>query len=773
MKNILKKLKSKFATENIEHLLRYGIMMFVFLFAFSVPSFGSRAKLNVIMYGFMAILAILSIAYVLVFDLKINYKRWQLYLIPMFVILAFVGTALYSHSFGKWVSLVLLALSFYVLLIAFKIINEREIIALLLSAAIFAFSIYFIFHYRDMILNFSNFGNEGFRLGFDFDNPNAVSAVCVVGLSSGLYLTLFSKNRFKLIMLLPVLIIAACGICTGSRTFIVAVFIVVLTMLFFKFKNHKLLYLLVVISVIIFALVLLNMPFAYTIKQRFIRFFSTLFTDTTRVDTSTIERVTWFDYAFSLGFKNIILGYGADGFGKISGVETYSHSNVSEVFCDFGIIGLFLFYSPLVILVYKSIKYKKKGISYIFPIVTYYFIVSFSNVFYYNKFYYFNLAFMYFLAFDDVEKTVYVENVKEYIKRIVFTCEGMENGGAEKVISVLANTLCSKGYQVTIVGVASSNCESSYKLDSDVQYINIQLARKKRIKGIKRLAVLNKTLKSLKPDVVISFLPHVIVYTYFSMLGVKAPLIVSERNDPNSDPKGKILRLLKKYVFSKADGCVFQTEDAKNYFSKSIQKKSSVIHNPVSVNYEGPITNIRLKTIISVGRLTPQKNYDCLIDAFNIFVNKNPDYILKIYGDGPLKEELNTSIDEKGLSNIVKLFGVSPTWHQDEHNASLFVSSSIYEGMPNALAEAIALGIPCVATDCKIGGSKELIKTSKNGYLVPVNNPDALAEGMSKALMMTIKEEDAVTFKNKHSADCVCDKWLNYIKTIIELRMAK
>ena len=294
-------LRSKFGTEKIGSALKYIICALVFLFAFSVPSFGGRSTYNLVMYGFMGLLTAAVAVHLILFKNKLNFKKWQIYLIPAFVIFAFVGTAIYSHSFRNWLTLVFLAASFFVLLLAFKIIDDRNIVAVILSLAIFGFAVYFIFHYRKEILNFSNYGNEGFRLGTYFDNQNAIAGVCIVGLSASLYLFLFYKTKIKYFAIIPFLAISLVGVSTGSRTFVVALAVVILTMLFFKFRKHKLLYLMVVALLIVFAIILLNLPFAYTLKQRLERFFSTLFTDTNRVDTSAIERIVWVDYAFVLG----------------------------------------------------------------------------------------------------------------------------------------------------------------------------------------------------------------------------------------------------------------------------------------------------------------------------------------------------------------------------------------------------------------------------------------------------------------------------------------
>ncbi|MBQ6921180.1 MAG: glycosyltransferase [Bacilli bacterium] len=769
----LQKLTSKIATPRVKSILFYTIACLVFLYAFSIPSFGGREKWNYIMYGIMIVLTGAVAIYIALFKELINFKRWQYYLIPLFALFAVIGTLISSHQYRAWLSLVILAASMFVLMQAFSILNDRNLILILISAAIFCFSIYFIYHYRTDIINFTAFKREGFRLGFDFDNPNAISAVCAIGCFCCLYLVLFWNTKWKYLFLIPFLAIGLAGVSTGSRTFIVAIVVMVLSLLFFRFKKHKIMMLTIVIVVIILFFIIINLPFAETIKNRFERFFLTFFSDSSRVDTSAIERMLWFDYGFGMGFKNLLFGLGVDGFSVFSGVGTYAHSNFAEVICDFGVIGLFVFYAPLFIVAYQTIKDKRRCTPFVITLFIYYIVVSLSNVFYYNKFYYLIMALMFYFVFEIKEENVQIADVKEHVKKIVFTCDGMESGGAEKVVATLANELDRQGFSVSIVGVSSFVEESFYKLNDNVSYETLHKNGSKKIGFIRRVFLLNKTLKRLKPDVVISFLPHVIVYTNFAMFNINKPLIVSERNDPNLDPKGSLLRALKYYSFSQADGCVFQTTDARNYFSKSIQKKSLIINNPLQISYEGNLPENRKKTIISVGRLNKQKNYPMLIDAFKIFKENNPNYELKIYGSGPLEEEIRNYIVSSGLEGSVSLMGNSNTWHSDEHDASLFASSSDYEGMPNALAEAIALGIPVVSTNCPIGGPKELIFNGLNGYLCSVGNPIDMANKMEEALSIDISADNVTSFKNQRTADVITNKWLEYIKTVLERKVSQ
>ena len=509
-----------------------------------------------------------------------------------------------------------------------------------------------------------------------------------------------------------------------------------------------------------------------TLRDRFIRVLWTITNTGGKVDTSFLTRSLWLDFAFTFGSKNLLFGLGADGFSIFSGVFTYSHSNISEVMCDFGLSGWILFYLPLVICFAKSFKILYSKRSFVVSFVLYYLIVSFSNVFYYNKIYYIVLAFMYYLVFESKEakSNEKPKLIEGKIKNIVFTCDSMSSGGAERVLSILVNEFARQGINVNIIGVSSDNTESFYKLDDNVKYLTLRKEGEKKINPIKRVFKLRKLIKSLKPDIVISFLPHVNVYTFYALFGTGIPYIVSERNDPNRDPKNKLLRLLKRFAFSNANGLVFQTTDAQKYFGKKIAKRSVVINNPLELRYSvDTLPTIRNKTILSVGRLTEQKNYKCLLDAFSEFRKQHSDYNLRIYGEGPLKEELTDYAISLGLTSSVQFMGASSNWQELEYNDAMYILSSDYEGMPNSLIEAMALGIPCISSDCQIGGPKDLIQDGYNGYLFETGNSKDLLNKMNE--LANNRDINNMVSKNlllKESLkpEIIAKSWLEYIASL-------
>ena len=311
---------------------------------------------------------------------------------------------------------------------------------------------------------------------------------------------------------------------------------------------------------------------------------------------------------------------------------------------------------------------------------------------------------------------------------------------------------------------------SHYSID---KYIDIIPVRKslRRNNPIKKLMILRQCLKTIKPDVVISFLHHISIYTHFSLLGLKIPHIVSERNDPVQYPEKKLLRFLRDYTFIKADGCVFQTAGAKNYFPAIVQNKSVIIPNPVVIMHESARPFMREKKIAAVGRLIPQKNYNMMIRAFARFSEQVPDYKLFICGEGPLRFDIEKLIKSLGLADSIMLMGQVKNPHEIIFDSAVFALSSDHEGMPNALLEAMALGVPSVSTDCPSGGAANLVKNYENGILVPVGDVQAMADAFKMITgdpeFSSKLSENGKQLLLTYSIDSIAEKWLRYIYTMV------
>lgn len=367
-------------------------------------------------------------------------------------------------------------------------------------------------------------------------------------------------------------------------------------------------------------------------------------------------------------------------------------------------------------------------------------------------------------------------------RKVVFYLNCLGKGGAEKVVSLLASSMSADNWDVTIAMLYKDRDE--YPTDERVNkvYLGIQDESVGRIKVLQsRIKALRRMIQSEKPDVLISFMKSAIYRSLFATFGMKVPMIVSVRNDPNTDFVGLKNRIFTSYMSRKVMGCVFQTEDAKHFFSQKLQRKSCVIPNPVSKKYIGIEQSVEKRKIIaSVGRLVPQKNHLLLINAFAAIRERYPDYVLRIYGapdGGTYYDGLKQCIMEHNLEQKVFFMGTSNSLETELKDISMFVLSSDYEGLPNSLIEAMVMGIPVISTDCPCGGPKTLIRNGKNGLLIPVGDKDKLVEAMTyylehpeEAHAMGMKGQEIL---NQVAPEKVTEAWENYINQVLQKKQRK
>jgi len=312
------------------------------------------------------------------------------------------------------------------------------------------------------------------------------------------------------------------------------------------------------------------------------------------------------------------------------------------------------------------------------------------------------------------------------MKEIVFIIGSLDMGGAERVISTLANDFC-KEYKTTVVTILSNKYE--YKLDNSINVVNLSENETNRILKLPGLLCgLSRIFKKLdkKNSVIVSFVARINIIVLIANMFIRVPLILSERNDPKNDGRSHFIRLLTAILYKMSDRIVFQTAYAKNLFSKAIQKMSIVIYNPASVEAEKSTDNER-EEIVTAGRLANQKNHILLINSFNRIHDKYSEYTLSIYGVGPLKNQLEKHIISLNLQDRVILKGNSFDLHKEIADSAIFVMSSDYEGQSNALLEAMMMGLPCIATNTP--GTDELLN-EKNSMLVDVGDEQQMADAI-------------------------------------------
>lgn len=317
-------------------------------------------------------------------------------------------------------------------------------------------------------------------------------------------------------------------------------------------------------------------------------------------------------------------------------------------------------------------------------------------------------------------------------EKIIIVTRNMTAGGAEQVIAQLANYFVRRGYKCVIITMDREKV--MYDLDSRIKFREVGIqAKNKVVDRVVRYALLRKMIKEERPNIVLTMPEDTGIYVILSLIGIKVPVYVSERNNPWVMPDSSITRFLRKIAYPFATGIIFQTEMAKSFFSKRIQQKGIVLANPVdSERIPEPFAGKREKTIVSVGRLAKQKNFSLLIRAFSSFCKEYPDYKLVIYGEGPERKYLEKLVFDLQLEQKVIMPGRNKDVLNEINSAKMFVMSSDYEGMPNALIEAMCMGMPVIATDCPSGGPRELIRNGENGLLIDVNNVEDMEKAMKQ-----------------------------------------
>lgn len=340
--------------------------------------------------------------------------------------------------------------------------------------------------------------------------------------------------------------------------------------------------------------------------------------------------------------------------------------------------------------------------------------------------------------------------------RIIFVTISMCGGGTERVISVLANEAAKRGQKVTIMMIGDDRVE--YDLDKNIEVICVSKATGGSFSGrIKRIGAMRKVMREDGGNV-IAMGSSAGIFTLIAALGLKNKVVVSERNDPNRlnhKPISKKMKMIREFLYGTATKVILQTEDSKSCFGEKVVKKSTVIMNPLPKEvYDRRTVCERDKSIIESGRLIVYKGYDLLISAFARFSEIHPDYCLKIFGKGELKDELQKQIDALGISDKATLCGFSDDMYGELVKGGMYVSSSISEGISNALMEALALGIPVIATDCPVGGSRMCIDNENTGILINVGDEDALVKNMCR-----LAQDNALSDKLAQNAMKKSEEW--------------
>jgi glycosyltransferase involved in cell wall biosynthesis len=350
--------------------------------------------------------------------------------------------------------------------------------------------------------------------------------------------------------------------------------------------------------------------------------------------------------------------------------------------------------------------------------------------------------------------------------RIAFILSGLGAGGAERVVNLIARHRQTVGDRVDIVAVNADGPESyfPYEAGTGIWPLGSRQpgAAPLGITG-RQVVALHGRLAALAPDLVISFLTKINILSALAMLGLGAPLVMSERNNFTTQTMSPVWRMAQPIAARRAFRLVMQTEAARLALSPALRARAIVIPNPAGLPDGLPTRPANDARFVAVGRLEPQKGFDLLLDAFARVVRQIPTAQLTIFGEGPQRALLEQQASTLGIGDHVTLAGLTPTPGDWIHSADIFVLSSRYEGFPNVLIEAMVAGLATIAFDCPWGPA-EIIASPDTGIQVPPGDAGKLGDAMLRlaidpALRHQISAAGAEAAAAHYSMPAVLAQW--------------
>lgn len=356
---------------------------------------------------------------------------------------------------------------------------------------------------------------------------------------------------------------------------------------------------------------------------------------------------------------------------------------------------------------------------------------------------------------------------------IIIHLDSLSRGGAERVTINLARYLIGHGYSCSIVTERTGKFE--YGIPKGVKRFSLDIIGNKYTGYLKNIIKLRNIYNNIDADILLVMDTPGCLLSIPASRGLDMKVIVSERNDPTHFPGKKIVIMIARLLMRFADGYVFQTEEARHFYESITGGRGIVIANPIFVSdIPAPWHGKRRKEIVTAGRLAHQKNQRMLIEVFARVQKDYPDWTLVVYGEGELRRELEELRANLHLEDCVYLPGNQADLLNRINGSSIFVLPSDFEGMPNALLEAMSLGLACIATDCPIGGARAIIQSGVNGILIGVRDysglESALRELMSDENKSTAFGNAARSVKCQFDSDEICGKWKEYFELIMQRR---
>jgi GalNAc-alpha-(1->4)-GalNAc-alpha-(1->3)-diNAcBac-PP-undecaprenol alpha-1,4-N-acetyl-D-galactosaminyltransferase len=364
--------------------------------------------------------------------------------------------------------------------------------------------------------------------------------------------------------------------------------------------------------------------------------------------------------------------------------------------------------------------------------------------------------------------------------KITLIISSLEVGGVERAMSIIANYWAARYWQITLLSFDDGSAPPFYDLDKRIEYRSLGIKNRGGFSlatlsyNLCQIRVLKKAIKASRPDLIVSFVNTTNIKTLLACWRLRVPTIVCEHVYPAFGGLSKFGQFLQQRLYRRAALITVQTHSGLSFFPPECGYSTMVMPNPIAVPAADQMESFsKDRHLLAVGKLIPQKGFDLAIKAFAQVCDDRPEWMLTIVGEGEMRGELEDLCAQLGLEDRVDLPGVVKNIDAYLRNADVFVLSSRFEGFPVTLCEAMACGVPVIATDC-LSGPREIVHNGTDGLLVVSENVDALAVGIDISMSDPVKRQyfshHAPKVLDRFGVELVMAMWDAAIRQVLEGR---
>jgi glycosyltransferase involved in cell wall biosynthesis len=368
---------------------------------------------------------------------------------------------------------------------------------------------------------------------------------------------------------------------------------------------------------------------------------------------------------------------------------------------------------------------------------------------------------------------------KRAFNRLLFVISGMSSGGAERVASIMLRHWVDTDLEVGLLTFSPVESDH-YTLMPELERLHLNLTWDSSntvhgvLSNIRRLRMIRKEITGFSPDIVVSFIDQTNILVLLALLGTRMPVIVSERTNPTMYNISRKWQLLRRLVYRFADQVVVQTKSVADWaLTHTRADRISIIQNPLDRLPQPSPWSARKNQIVAIGRLGHEKGFDILLRAFAGSDAFRAGWRLVLVGEGDERRSIERQINDLDIGDQIEMTGTVDDPAVILNSSKVFVLSSRFEGFPNALSEAMAMGCACVSTDCK-SGPADIIDDGINGLLVRVDDVDAMRKGIDQLILSPATAQEygmrAQAIRSSLSAGRIMDQWDDLLKSVIALR---